>query len=91
MKPIGKVTHYYGKPGVAIVKLEDRLNVGERIRFEKGEHVFDQKIDSMQKDYQPIEAAEAGDEVGIKVDQKALEGALVVLLAEDPPAGEAGE
>lgn len=82
MKPIGKVTHYYGKVGVAIVKLQDELKVGDRIRFEKGEQSFDQEVSSLHKDYQPIEKASVGEEVGIKVSEKPHEGALVSLLGE---------
>lgn len=82
MRPIGKVTHYYGKVGVAIIKLQDELKVGDRIRFEKGEHRFDQEVSSMHKNYQPIEKAASGEEIGVKVDQKPHEGALVSLLEE---------
>jgi len=80
MKPIGKVTHYYGKAGVAIVKLQDELKLGDHIRIEKGDHVFEQEVTSMQKEYKPIERGEAGDEVGVKVLEKASEGALVGIL-----------
>jgi len=82
MKPIGKVTHYYDKAGVAIVELQDTLKVGERIRIERGENSFEQKVSSMQVEYKPVEKAEKGDSVGVKVDQKAKEGSLVLLLQE---------
>ena len=82
MKPIGKVTHYYGKAGVAIITLDDQLKVGDRIRIEKGEQSFDQEVSSMHKEYKPIEKAEAGDEIGVKVEQKPHEGSLVSLLEE---------
>ena len=82
MKPIGKVIHYYDKAGVAIVELEDTLKVGDRIRIERKENSFDQEVTSLQKEYKPLEKAEKGDSVGIKVDQKAKEGSLVFLLAE---------
>ncbi len=82
MKPIGKVTHYYGKVGVAIIKLQEELKVGDRIRFAKGEQSFDQEVTSLHKDYQPIEKAGAGDEVGVKVEEKPHEGALVHRLEE---------
>ena len=75
MKPIGKVTHYYGKLGVAIIKLQDELKLGDRIRI-------DQEVASLHKNYQPIERAGAGDEVGVKVAEKTQEGAIVVLLGE---------
>jgi len=82
MKPLGKVIHYYDKAGVAIIELQDELKVGDRIRIEKGENTFDQEVTSLQKEYQPIEKGEKGDSVGVKVDQKAKEGALVLLLEE---------
>jgi translation elongation factor EF-1alpha len=82
MKPIGKVTHYYDKAGVAIVELQDTLKVGERIRIERGENSFEQKVSSMQKEYKPVEQAGKGDSIGIKVNQKAKEGSLVLLLGE---------
>ncbi|OGG72499.1 hypothetical protein A3A38_04690 [Candidatus Kaiserbacteria bacterium RIFCSPLOWO2_01_FULL_53_17] len=82
MKPIGKVTHYYDKAGVAIVELQGELKIGDRIKIERGENSFEQEVSSMQKEYKPVEKAGKGDAVGIKVDQKAKEGALVLLLGE---------
>lgn len=82
MKQIGKVIHYYGNVGVAIIRLEDTLSVGDRIRLEKGETTFDQQVTSIQKEYKDIEKAQKGDEVGVKVDQKIRDGALVVRLEE---------
>ncbi len=82
MKPIGKVTHYYDKAGVAIVELQAELKLGDRIRIERGDQTFEQKVTSLQKEYKSVEKAEKGDAVGIKVDQKAKEGSLVVLLEE---------
>ena len=73
-KPIGKITHYYGKIGVAIVKFNREVKVGERVHF-KGPHTdFTQQLSSMQYNHQDIESAKKGQEVGIKVDQKVREG-----------------
>ena len=80
MKPLGKVSHYYGKAGVAVLELQGELQVGDRIRVKKGDHFFDQEVISMQKDYKPVEHAAKGDSVGIKVDEKTHEGAQVDLL-----------
>lgn len=82
MKPIGKISHYYGKAGVAIVELQAELKVGDRVRIERGDNAFTQTVSSMQKEYQQMEKAEKGDSVGIKVDQKVKEGSLVLLLEE---------
>lgn len=73
-KPIGKITHYYGKINVAIVKFNREVKVGETVHF-KGPHTdFTQQISSMQYDHKDIESAKKGQEVGIKVDQKIREG-----------------
>ena len=76
-KPIGEVIHYYGKLGVAIVKLKAGLKNGETVRFERGEESFEQAISSMQVDHEEIAKAKKGAEVGIKVDSPAKEGTLV--------------
>lgn len=72
---IGKVTHYYDKLGVAIVKPTKAIKVGDKIKF--GEEGFEQTVESMQFDHKAVEKASPGKEVGIKVDKKAREGTLV--------------
>ena len=73
-KPIGEVTHYYGKIGVAVVKFFKAVKVGDEIQF-KGAHTdFTQTINSMQFDHKSIEKAKKGDEVGMKVDEHIKEG-----------------
>ncbi len=73
-KPIGEITHYYGKISVAIVKFNREVEVGELIHF-KGVHTdFTQKIDSMQYDHKDIKSAKKGQEVGIMVKEKVHEG-----------------
>ncbi|MEK7609441.1 MAG: EF-Tu/IF-2/RF-3 family GTPase, partial [Patescibacteria group bacterium] len=77
MKPIGKITHYYDKIGVAIIELSGGLKVGDKIKIEGGKNEFDQTVEEMQVDHKPVDAAKAGDAVGIKVKEKIREGALV--------------
>jgi putative protease len=73
-KPIGEVTHYFGGIGVAIVKFNREVKVGEIIRF-KGAHTdFTQEISSMQYNHKDVESAKKDQEVGIKVEQKVREG-----------------
>ncbi len=80
MKSLGKVSHYYGKAGVAIVELQEELKVGDRIRITKGDHSFDQEVTSMQVEYKAVERASKGDSIGIKVNEKVHEGAQAYLL-----------
>lgn len=74
---LGKVVHYYDKIGVAIVKLQKGLNVGDKIKFVRGDSDFEQTIESMQLDHTPVQEAKTGQEIAIKVNQPAKEGALV--------------
>lgn len=74
---LGKVVHYYDKIGVVIVKLQKGLNVGNKIKFVRGDSDFEQTIESMQLDHAPVQEAKTGQEIAIKVNQPAKEGTLV--------------
>jgi len=73
-QPIGEVTHYYNKIGVAIVKFFKTVPVGTRVRFHGATTDFEQTISSIQFDHKEISEAKKNQEVGIKVDSKVREG-----------------
>lgn len=73
-KPIGEVTHYFNHLGVAIVKFNKDVEVGETVRFVGATTDFTHKIDSMQFDHEDIEKAKKGQEVGIKVGDRVRVG-----------------
>lgn len=79
MKKIGTVTHYYNHLGVAIVELDGKLSVGDKIKFEAGKNEFEQTVESMQIEHKDISSAKKGDVVGLKVNEKIGEGADVYL------------
>lgn len=75
-KAIGVVTHYFGNPGVAVVKLNKGavLKKGDKVQI-KGHSVdFAQTIKSIQVDHSDVESVKGGDDFGMKVDQKVHEG-----------------
>lgn len=76
-KPIGKVSHFYDKLGVAIVDLKSPLSKGDMVKFVRDEEQFEQMIDSIQLDHKDIDKAGRGKSVGVKVTQKVHEGAMV--------------
>lgn len=76
-KPIGKVTHFYDKIGVGIIKLSAAVKLGEVLRFQGRKGEFIQAITSLQYERKPVEKAARGKEVGIKVMQEVREGDLV--------------
>ena len=75
---IGQVVHYYDKIGVAVVKLNKPLKVGDTVKLQHGEDSFEQEVTSMQLDHKPVNSGKKGEEVAIKVDQVAKEGTVVV-------------
>ncbi len=75
---VGKVTHYYSKIGVAIVEITDEsLNIGDTIKIKGHSTDFTQTVDSMQIEHQPINKAEVGNIIGLKVKEKCREGDIV--------------
>lgn len=74
---IGKITHYYDKIGVAIIKLSQGLKVGDKVKFVKSEETFEQVIESIQLEHASIPEGKKGQEVGVKVNQEVKEGTLV--------------
>jgi len=78
-KKIGTITHFYDNISVGIVKLEEPLEKGQKIAIRGNTTDFEQTAESMQFDHKDIEKAKAGQEVGLKVDQKVREGDKVFL------------
>lgn len=80
-KKIGKVVHFYDKIGVAIVDLEDKLMIGDRVKFVRdGAELFQQDVLSMQIEHNKIESAKKDDSIGIKTDQPIKTGVEVFLI-----------
>ena len=79
-KLIGKITHYFGNIGVAVIELTDSLKIGDTIRIVGGETDFEQVVDSMEVDHKKVEKAKKGDGIGLKVSQKVREGYKVYKI-----------
>lgn len=78
--PIGKVTHYYDKLGVAIIDLEKgSLKVGDKIKFKHGDGEFTQEIESLQIEHESVDSVKAGDSFGVKVDKATKPGTVVFM------------
>jgi len=80
-KLIGRITHYFDKIGVAVIKLTLPLSVGDKIRIEGGENTdFTQTVKSMESEHEKLKKAKKGDEIGLKVKEKVREGYKVYKL-----------
>ena len=79
-RPIGKITHYFGKIGVGIIELTDTLKVGDTIHIRGATADFTQTVGSMQLEHEPVQEATAGQAIGIKVAERVHEGDAVFLV-----------
>mgnify|MGYP001082690616 CR=1 FL=1 len=72
-KLVGKISHYYGKIGVAVVEVEDEIDVGDTISIEGAVTNFRQTVDSMEIEHKQIKKAKKGDSIGLRVAEKVRE------------------
>ncbi len=82
---IGKITHYFGKIGVAVLELEGTLRKGDKIHIVGGNGArdFTQEVSSMQVEHENIAEAKKGDAIGLKVDEPVREGDKVYKVEEE--------
>lgn len=76
-KLIGKVSHWFGKIGVAGIELTDKLAVGDHVHILGHTTDFEQEITSMQIMHQDVSEAGPGDDVGVKLQSRARTGDCV--------------
>ena len=74
---VGHVSHFFTKISVAVVEVSGTLAVGDTILVKGPTTDFEQVVGSMQIEHQNIEKAEAGQSVGLRVEQKVREGDIV--------------
>lgn len=78
-KKVGVITHYYSNIGVGIIRLDDYLTTGTRLKFQGKTTDFEQEVAQMQFDHKDIEMGKKGQEVGIKLSDKVRNGDAVYL------------
>jgi len=76
-KPIGKISHYFDKIGVAVVELSSELKVGDKIIIEGQDTSFEQEVKSMQIEHEQVKVAKKGQSIGLKVKGQVKEHYLV--------------
>jgi putative protease len=83
---IGKVTHFFDRISVAVVRLEAELYLEDWILIEGNQTDLEQQVTSMQIEHQPIEKGWPGDEVAIRTNAPVRRGdeVFVILEGEEP-------
>ena len=71
---IGRVTDYFARIDVAGIDLTGPLRVGDTIRIKGHTTDFEQTVDSLQIEHEPVQEAKAGDKIGNKVKDRCRGG-----------------
>ena len=81
-EPIGDVTHFFPHVKAAVIKLKkNSLSVGQTLYFKGHTTDFEQKVKSMQINHVPVDKAEKGHEIGLKVRSKVRHGDKVYKIS----------
>jgi len=81
---IGSISTYFSKIGVAAIRLtSDDLKVGDTIHIKGHTTNFEQIVESIQIEKKPVQSAQKGDEIGIKVKDRVREGDIVFKVTKD--------
>lgn len=68
---LGRVEDYFAHVSVMALKLLASVSVGDVIRIKGHTTDITEKVESMQIEHQPVQAASVGDSVGIKISGRA--------------------
>ena len=78
LEEVGIITHFFPKVDAAVVKLtKGAISVGDTIVIKGHTSDFKEKVQSIQLDHVPIQDAEKGMEIGLKVKAKVREHDVV--------------
>ena len=81
---IGWITHYFSKINVGVLELtKGQLQVGDTIHIKGHTSDFYQKVESMQVEHKPVDTAQPGEPVGLKVESAVREHDLVFKVTEE--------
>lgn len=64
---IGTVTHYYDRINVAVISLQGTIKMGDTVHIFGRITDFQQEVQSVQIEHEPIHQAQQGQEVALKV------------------------
>jgi putative protease len=65
--PVGRITHYYNKIGVAAVEVSDTIEVGNKIHIKGHTTDIEQTVEAIQIEHKEVTKAVKGQVVGLKV------------------------
>ncbi len=92
-KKVGEVFHFYGKIGVAAIRLtDDGIAIGDTVQIQGPSTNLEQTVETLQIEHADVSRADPGQEVGMKVRDRVREKDFVYKLVpmegpvREPPA-----
>ena len=79
---VGKVADFFAHPVVAGIELTGGLKVGDKIHIKGHTTDLEMTVGSMQIDNAAVEAAKAGDSIGVKVSERVRSGDTVYKITD---------
>jgi len=86
-KKVGEVFHFFGKIGVAAIRLTDgSLAIGDTVQIQGPTTNLEQTVDTLQIEHAEVSRADQGQEVGMKVRERVREKDFIykVVPGESP-------
>jgi putative protease len=80
LKKVGRVAHFFSRINVAVVDLTGPVSVGDKICIQGPTTDFEQEIQSMQIEHESVKTAEAGQSIGLRVNERVRENDTVYIV-----------
>ena len=81
LQEVGKVAHFFTKINVAVIELKASISVGDRILIKGPTTNLEQTVESMEIEHEKVTRAEAGQSIGMKVDDRVRENDTVYKIS----------
>lgn len=80
---IGRITHFFSKINVGVLELtKGKLKISDTIHVKGHTTDFYQKVESIQVEHSPVDSAELGMQVGLKMESPVREHDIVFKVTE---------
>ncbi len=77
LREVGKVSHFFTRINVAVIELTASISVGDRILIKGPTTNLEQTVESMEIEHEKVTRADAGQSIGLKVNDRVRENDAV--------------
>ena len=81
LQEVGKVAHFFTRINVAVIDLTASISVGDRILIKGPTTNLEQTVESMEIEHEKVTRAEAGQSIGLEVDDRVREKDTVYKIS----------